>query len=167
MGQGQDDERLALGLQAAAVLAYLQRRVPGEELAMTLFRQTMLRAWARIDRFPVKGRRRQLIWLLALAAKALAESSDGRGDDQAAADGSDGVVSQVPTRGVFTADVQLVRSAMSRLRYHQREMVALVHGDGLTPVEAAAVLGLTASGAMGEYGAARANLRAVLEGARI
>ena len=51
---------------------------------------------------------------------------------------------------------------MSRLPDAQRELVMLVHWDGLSIAEAAGVLGLNPSTARSRYSAAREQLRSAL-----
>lgn len=167
MEPGRDEERIALGRQAAAVLGYLERRAPTHVEAVALFRRTMLRAWGRIDRFPAQGVRRQRVWLLAAAARVLAESGADRLEAPAAIDPCWDGRSSDSGHGRAGGHAPTLRAAVPRLGYLQRELVTLVHWDGLTLPEAAEVLGMESGSAVREYSAARANLRAALEGAQI
>lgn len=165
---GRDAERAALCAQANAVYAYFSRRAASEADALELLRHTMVRAWRRIDRFPAADVRRQRIWLLAagagVLAQEIAESSKrprwgGPSVEVGAAD------RQRP--GNPTESTMTLRDAMPRLTFVQRELIALVHWEGLTLAEAGEVLGMDTTAASAGYSAARANLRAALEGARI
>lgn len=166
MELGRDEERLALGRHAAAVFAYLERRASGEMDALDLFQKTMVRAWSRIDRFPAEGARRQRIWLLAAAARVLAQRGGERLEGSPPVGAPRPERSSDRRRGGPVGHAQTLRAVVPRLAYAQRELLTMVHWDGLTLLEAAQVLGLDAERAVGEYSAARANLRAVLEGAR-
>lgn len=166
MNPGRDEELEALCTHATAVLAYLQLRAPSEADALTLFRHTMLRAWSRIDRLPVGDAKAQLIWLLAVAAEALARSAYGSCREYSATTNFDEV--RPPDRWQARADAPAtLREALPRLATDQRELVMLIHWDRLTVAEAAQIVGIETTAAIALYGAARANLRAALEGARI
>lgn len=55
-----------------------------------------------------------------------------------------------------------VRDAIARLEPDLRELVRLVHWDGMTLVEAAQIVGVPASTARGRYQRAKEHLRAAL-----
>lgn len=149
MRPGRDEERLALSQQAAKVLAYLRRRTSSDERALSLFRQTMIRAWGRIDRFPAADHRRQQIWLLGVAAKVLAGSGSEPDAENSADAGSGRPHARGPQLGGFSGEALRLREALPRLRHVQRELVTLVHWDGLTLGEAAEVLGVRMGSAVG------------------
>jgi DNA-directed RNA polymerase specialized sigma24 family protein len=167
MEPGRDEERAALSQHASAVLAYLARRAPTDVGAVGLFRRTMFHAWGQIDRFPADDVRRQRVWLLAAAARVLARSGTESVEEQAAVGPSGDSQSSDWRRDGAVGRAERLRATLSRLAHAQRELVTLVHWDGLTLHEAAEVVGMGTEDAVGEYNAARANLRAVLEGARI
>lgn len=167
MEPGRDEERAALSQHASAVLAYLARRAPVDVEAAVLFRQTMFHAWGQIDRFPAEDVRRQRVWLLTAAAGVLARCGAEPLQEQTPVGHSGSSGSSDRRRGRAAGHAETLRATLPRLAHVQRELVTLVHWDGLTLLEAAGVLGMGTESAIGEYSAARANLRAVLEGARI
>lgn len=125
---------------AGAVFAYARRRGSVAE-AEEVVSETFLVAWRRVDDIPEPA----LPWLLGVARKALANRR--RGDARQAA-------VRVRLTVVAPADVQSpaadtpaaapkddVLHALTSLSPGEREAITLVAWDGLTPAEAATVLG--------------------------
>jgi RNA polymerase sigma-70 factor (ECF subfamily) len=121
-----------------AVRAYARRRVPGASVD-DIVSETFLVAWRRLERVPDDP----LPWLLAVARNAIGTERRGANrrlrlwtEAQAhlrTAEGLDPVTAEEGDGRVL--------AAMARLRERDREALTLVAWDGLTPSEAAAVLG--------------------------
>lgn len=136
-----------------AVLGYLTRRVPPSDAA-DLLAETYLIAWRRRDELPAAEGRRP--WLFGVARRLLLAHQrrqpvvlplDG---DHACAEAAPGPDST--DRGAA------VRRALVSLGPVDRELVTLTVWDGLSPAEAAAVVGLTAGTARVRLHRARARL---------
>lgn len=121
----------------SAVQAYARRRVPPETVD-DIVSETFLVVWRRLDEVPESP----LPWLLRVARNVVGTSWRGEvrrerlwlKAQSAHAEGYD------PTEPEI-ADGPVV-AALARLNEHDRETLTLVAWDGLTPAEAAAVLGV-------------------------
>jgi RNA polymerase sigma-70 factor (ECF subfamily) len=162
---GRDTDRVAFTQNASAVLAYLERRAPAGMEPLALFRQTMLRAWARVGQFP-REVRRQRVWLLATAAEVLDEGCAGVAEEHEARSRSDRAGHSRWRAGSALEGAERLREVLPRLERTQRELLTLICWDGLTLREAAEVLGMEPQGGLRQYSAARANLDAALDGAQ-
>jgi RNA polymerase sigma-70 factor (ECF subfamily) len=153
------DLRAALGASADSLLAYFERRVRHREDAADLLADTMLQAWRRCDALPHEVER-QRMWLYTIAANVLANQNRATRRRTALAERLRAQLRQAevpdPAEGVE------VRDAVARLPEAQRELVMLIHWDGLSIVEAAVVLGLNPSTARSRYSTAREQLRLAL-----
>ncbi len=154
-----DRVRSALGAGADDLLRYLERRVRVPEEAADLLSETMLQAWRRADVCPADPER-QRMWLFTIAANVLANHRRSAGRRQRLADRLRAEIS-VEAR-VDDSERHAVRDAVLRLHEAHRELVMLIHWDGLTVAQAAELLGLNASTARTRYAAARAALREAL-----
>jgi RNA polymerase sigma-70 factor (ECF subfamily) len=153
------------------LLAYLTRRAASEDAA-DLLAEVYLIAWRSRAALPAGEERR--LWLFGVARRLLAEHHrsawkqvDARGvaaapdapERPAADDGGD------DDRGAT------VRRALASLSDLDRELVTLTTWEGLSPAEAARVVGITAGTARVRLHRARArlarhpDLRALLDGA--
>lgn len=146
----------------AAVLAYARRRIDAE-LVDDVVSETFLVAWRRLDRVPAEPR----AWLLAVARNVLATQRRGAGRRRA-------LGARLAFAGPAAAAPPLleggpVTEALAALSEKDREALTLVAWDGLTPAEAAAVLGEPAVRFRVRLHRAAARLRRQLEpaGARI
>ncbi len=156
---GRDRVRTALEHTADDLLRYLERRVTVPADAADLLGDTMLQAWRRADACP-SGTERQRTWLFTIAAHVLANHRRGSSRRLRLAHRLREHLSSEATPD--HAEPSAVRDAVLRLHDAHRELVMLVHWDGLTLVEAAELLGLNASTARSRYAAARATLRDAL-----
>lgn len=156
--------RTALRANSEDLLAYFERRTAVREDAADLLGETMLQAWRRTDALPIGEPVRQRMWLFTIAGNVLANhrraasrrvSLAGRLRDRIA-------VLEAASSPGDPADAAAVRGAVRRLPQAQRELVMLVHWDGLSIAEAAEVLGLNPSTARGRYAEGRARLRGAL-----
>jgi RNA polymerase sigma-70 factor (ECF subfamily) len=151
--------RSALESTASDLLAYFERRVSNREDAADLLAETMLQAWRRADSLPA-GHDRQRMWLFTISAHVLANQRRSFRRRTALVNKiRDNLVAPVEPD---TSEAMSVRAAVLSLADAHRELVMLVHWDGMTLVEAAEVLGLNTSTARGRYAAARTALRGAL-----
>jgi RNA polymerase sigma-70 factor (ECF subfamily) len=143
LGRSVDAERRArlealFAAHANAVFAYARRRGSLAE-AEEVVSETFLVAWRRVDGIPEPA----LPWLLGVARKALANRR--RGDArQAAVRVRLAVVTPADAESPATeatAPTGDVLRALASLSPAEREAITLVAWDGLTPAEAATVLG--------------------------
>lgn len=152
--------RACLRDEAGDLLAYFERRVRVRDDAADLLGETMLQAWRRVEALPEDATRRRM-WLFTIAAHVLANHRRSHRRRSALTDRlREHLASARPQPDA--AEASAVRDAVLRLHDAHRELVMLVHWDGLTLVEAAEVLGLNPSTARGRYAAAREALRSAL-----
>jgi RNA polymerase sigma-70 factor (ECF subfamily) len=152
--------RAAFRDHAGDLLAYFERRVEIREDAADLLGETMLQAWRRVDAFPTGEVSHQRMWLYRIAANVLANHRRSSRRRVALSDRLRGHLHASRSEEVGdAADGAAVRDAVLRLPVGQRDLVMLVHWDGLTLAEAAELLALNASTARSRYAAARAALR--------
>lgn len=154
-----DALRSALESNAPDLLAYFERRLRVRDDAADLLADTMLQAWRRVDTMPAEPERRRM-WMFAIAANVLANQRRSYRRRTA-------LVEKVREHLVEPleadqAETLSVRAAVLALADAHRELVMLVHWDGLTLVEAAHVLGVNPSTARGRYAAARSALHDAL-----
>lgn len=118
------------------VLSYARRRSPAH--ADDVVAETFLIAWRRLESVP----RDELPWLLAVARRVLANQRrrDATQERVAFRVAAEPVSDAVPEA---TADPEL-RHALSQLGERDRELLRLIAWDGLTPAQAARVLGCSA-----------------------
>lgn len=142
-----------------ALLGYFQRRV-GFNDAPDLLGETMVIAWRRVDDAPTRAEEARM-WLFGIARGALLNYSRGERRRWALIDRLRGAL---PVRGAQPgADEGLdARDAIARLPAEGREVVELVHWEGLSLAQAASVIGVPASTARGRYAKAKQQLKASL-----
>ncbi len=157
------DLRAAIEANADDLLDYFVRRVRHREDAADLLAETMLQAWRRSDALPGEAER-QRMWLFGIASNVLANKHRSNRRRAALVERLRSLIDQAEVPD--PAEASEVRDAVLRLPEAQRELVTLVHWEGMTLVEAAEVLGLNPSTARGRYSAARAALRLALTDVR-
>jgi len=156
------DHRLAEAMRehGGDVLRYLQRRAPRD--AADLLGETMLVAWRRKADAPSAAEQVRP-WLFGIARMTL------RGHVRDVARSlklTERVATLAPVpRDTDEALALDVRAAIEVLPEPQREMVELVHWEGLSLTDAATVVGINPSTARSRYAKARATLEAALESA--
>jgi RNA polymerase sigma-70 factor (ECF subfamily) len=141
------------------LLRYFERRVQVHGEAADLLSELMLHAWRRADACP-EDPERQRMWLFTIAANVLANHRRSAARRHRLADRLRAEVS-VETRADDT-ERHAVRDAVLRLHETHRELVMLIHWDGLTVTQAAEMLSLTPSTARTRYATARNVLREAL-----
>lgn len=157
MGAASDSDRVEAVFREhyEAVLAYAQRRAPSP-LADDVAAEVFAVAWRRADRIPDEP----LPWLLGVARRVLATQRRSLTRRERLRrrllDRSAGVPEAEAAGG------ELLSSALSGLSERDREAVLLVAWEGLTPAEAAAVLGITATAFSVRLHRARRRLRIAL-----
>ncbi|NEK85072.1 sigma-70 family RNA polymerase sigma factor [Blastococcus saxobsidens] len=150
-----------------AVLGYALRRAASREDAMDVVAETFATAWRRrADMPPDPGDARP--WLFGIARNCLANSlrsSDraGRLGERLAGAFTPGAVPDPAALHEQSADARRVRAALATLSEEDRELLALIAWEGLTPAQVAAALGLTAGTARVRLHRARGRLRAALD----
>lgn len=125
------------GAHADAVFGYARRRAD-EQAARDALAETFTVAWRRLEDVPAEP----LPWLLGVCRKVLANQrrGDGRRRDLLARLAGLAPVAQ-PDTAERSADAAEVREAFLALGRRDREALALVGWDGLSPAEAAVVCG--------------------------
>jgi RNA polymerase sigma factor (sigma-70 family) len=119
-----------------AVRAYARRRVPGASVD-DIVSETFLVAWRRLEQVPDEP----LPWLLVVARNTIGTEKRGAARrlrlwTESQQHYAEGLAITQPEEGGGE-----VLAALSRLRERDREALTLVAWDGLTPAEAAAVIG--------------------------
>ena len=154
-----DRVRVALEQAADDLLRYFERRVHVPADASDLLNDAMLQAWRRADACP-EGSQRQRMWLFTIAANVLSNHRRSSTRRLRLANRLRDHLTSEPAPD--HAEPSAVRDAVRRLHDSHRELVMLIHWDGLTVMEAAELLGLNASTARSRYAAARSSLRDAL-----
>lgn len=143
---------------ADAVFGYARRRA-GEDPAREALAETFTVAWRRIDEVPGEA----LPWLLGVCRRVLANQRRGEGRRRRLADRLRGLAPDaVPGIADRSAEAAAVREAFLAMSPRDRETLALVAWDGLTPAEAAVVCGCSASSFTSRLHRARGRLAAAL-----
>jgi RNA polymerase sigma factor (sigma-70 family) len=119
-----------------AVLRYALRRTHADA-AGDVLAETFLVAWRRLERVPSEPR----AWLLAVARRVLANHRRGDARREALVIR---LASEPRRRHPDPSEGAGVAGALDRLSSRDREALLLVYWDGLSPGEAAQVLGCTA-----------------------
>lgn len=140
------------------LLRFLHRRA-GSDDAPDLFGETMLVAWRRVDNFPEDVTEARM-WLFGLARGTLLNYARGERRRSALVDR---IRSHMPLPAAASADEgDDVRDAIARLAPELAEIVQLVHWEGFTLAEVAAITGSPASTTRAKYARAKEQLRAML-----
>lgn len=147
--------------QGRAVLAYALRRVEDPEDAADVVAETFLVAWRRLEEVPMGARER--LWLYAVARRVTANLRRAEGRRSRLAERlAESLRSEQLADTSPTGDAAAVLRAMRNLGEEDRELLLLVSWEGLTPGEAAKVLGISALAARSRLHRARRRLRALL-----
>ena len=149
---------IALRESNGDLLRFLHRRV-GPDDAPDLFGETLLVAWRRVEDLPEDATEARM-WLFGLARGTLLNHSRGQRRRLALADK---VRAHMPVTGSPAADEGAeVRDAIKRLKPELAEIVQLVHWDGFTLAQAAAIIAIPAATARSRYARAKDDLRVAL-----
>jgi RNA polymerase sigma-70 factor (ECF subfamily) len=145
------------------VLNYLLRRTADREDAADLLAEVYVVAWRRRADRPDGDEAR--LWLFGVARRVLADHCRSQVRRRAAADGLRTLLSASPDprdSGPTPADPRresAVHAALTSLSELDRELITLISSDGLSPAQAAAVLGISAGNARVRLHRARSRLR--------
>jgi len=137
----------------APLLAYLTRRTPAEDAA-DLLAEVYLVAWRKRADLPAGEERR--LWLFGVARRLLAEHRR-HAWKRADAEAETGALGTPDARDDDSRG-EAVRHALESLSDIDRELVTLTTWEGLSPAEAARVVGITAGTARVRLHRARARL---------
>ena len=150
----------------SAVLGYALRRTGQQADAADVTAETFLVAWRRYDDAPPGDGRP---WLFGIARHVLANHHrSGRRRDRLGArlrdalSSPDGPRQVTPDPAPGVAERDRVRRALTRIGPDDRELLMLVGWDGLTPTEAAAVIGLKPGTARMRLARARVRVQELL-----
>jgi RNA polymerase sigma-70 factor (ECF subfamily) len=149
-----------------AVLGYALRRCEFRDDALDVVAETFAIAWRRRSDMPTEPDEARP-WLFGIARRCLANAarSSSRASrlGQRLADSfAPGAVPDPAAAHERAADAAVVRTALRELPDDDRELLTLVAWEGLTPAQAAVVLGLTPGATRVRLHRARARLRAAL-----
>ena len=149
-----------------AVLGYTLRRCASRDDAYDVVADTFAVAWRRRTDMPEDPDEARL-WLFGIARRCLANAA--RSSTRASRLGQrladwfpPGAVPDPAAVHEQSADAGLVRAALLTLPDDDRDLLTLVACEGLTPAQAAVVLGLTPGATRVRLHRARARLRAAL-----
>lgn len=149
-----------------AVLGYALRRSASREDAFDVVAETFAIAWRRRAELPTDPDELRP-WLFGVARRCLANA--GRSADRASRLGQrladafgDQHVPDPAAAHEENNDRREVRRALDRLADQDRELITLIAWEGLTPAQAATVLGLSPATTRVRLHRARARLRAAL-----
>jgi RNA polymerase sigma-70 factor (ECF subfamily) len=127
---------LLYGKYGPVVKAYALRRVH-ESAADDLVAEVFMVCWRRFDELPLDP----LPWLLGVARRVA--STQRRGERRRAALGERLIEAALdPPETVPALTDSLLAQALERLRDSDRELLLLIAWDGLSPAQAAVVLGI-------------------------
>lgn len=144
---------------ADAVYGYARRRAD-EEPARDALAETFTVAWRRIDELPGDA---ALPWLLGTCRRVLANQRRGEGRRRRLADRLRGLAPDaLPGLADGSAEAAAVRAAFLDLSARDREALALIAWDGLSPAQAAAVCGCSATAFTTRLHRARRRMAAAL-----
>lgn len=168
MADARDRLTRLVGAEAAGLLAYFVRRVPNREDAADLLGETLLALARRPDRIPddPEGARR---WAFGVARTVLRAGrrtfSIRTARDAAAAEQlrDAALLSIREIGGPEDTEQRAVREAVRTLPERDRELLMLVHWEGFSIEEAAALLGMPSSSARTRLARARQSLAARLD----
>lgn len=124
----------------SAVRAFARRRVPADQVD-DVVSETFLVAWRRLDQIPADP----LPWLLTVARNVI--GTERRGESRRLRlwmKAQSGYVEGHDPHYAATEDGRVL-DALAQLSERDREALTLVAWDGLTPAEAARVLGVPAA----------------------
>jgi RNA polymerase sigma factor (sigma-70 family) len=149
-----------------AVLGYALRRSASREDALDVVAETFATAWRRRADLPTEPDEVRP-WLFGIARLCLANSIRsanrvGRLGRRLADSFQERSVPDPSTLHESRLDSRVVREALDALAPEDRELVTLIAWEGLTPAQAAAVVGLSAGTARVRLHRARTKLRAAL-----
>lgn len=147
---------------AGDLLAYLERRSNPRADAADILSEALIVAWKKSAKAPaddVGGR----MWLFTIARNTLLNSRRAAHRRLAATERLRQELRHAQsTQSPDVGDALAVREAVNGLPPNLREVIALVHWDGFSVVDAARIMGISASTARSRYAAAKVHLHSAL-----
>jgi RNA polymerase sigma-70 factor (ECF subfamily) len=148
--------------QGRAVLVYALRRVGDPEDAADVVAETFLVAWRRLAEVPSDAGAR--LWLYAVARRVVANlHRTERRRTRLGRRLAESLRTELATHPAPGGQAAEALRAISGLGDDDRELLLLVSWEGLSPGEAAKVLGISSLAARSRLHRARRRLRALLE----
>ncbi len=142
-----------------AILAYALRRVDSSDDAADVVAETYLVAWRRFAEVPNGDA--ALLWLYAVARRVIANlRRSERRRTRLGARLAETLRTEIQTHPAPRGEAAEALRAMGELAPDDRELLMLVSWEGLSPAEAAKVLGLSALATRSRLHRARRRLRA-------
>jgi len=149
--------------QGRAILAYALRRVEDREDAADVVAETFLVAWRRLGEVPPGAEAR--LWLYAVARRVIANlHRSERRRTRLGGRLAESLRTELATHPAPDGEVAEVLRAMAGLSGEDRELLLLVSWEGLSPGEAAKVIGVSSLAARSRLHRARRRLGALMEG---
>ncbi|MDY0912295.1 sigma-70 family RNA polymerase sigma factor [Rathayibacter festucae] len=147
-------------LNGDALLSYFLRRSETREDAADLLSETLLTAWRRVRSIPAEEEGARM-WMFGVARNTLSNHRRGQVRHRLLSEklAQDLAIRPAP---VDSDTALTVREAIDRLPDESAELVRLVHWDGFSIAEAAALMKVPAPTARARYGRARLLLRTEL-----
>lgn len=147
------------------IARYLMRRGAGEETA-DLASETFIVAWRRRGQWQRLNSEKRMAWLYGVARKVLANAR--RSADRKPTSGEPGEASASESDHTDFTIVQLaVANALAQLADDDAELIRLIAWEGLSPADAAGVLGCKPGTATMRLHRARKRLKKLMEGQAI
>jgi RNA polymerase sigma-70 factor (ECF subfamily) len=150
----------AVATNSRDLLAYLQRRTGHPEDAADLLGDVLLVAWRQVTTLPADPLEARL-WLFGIASRTVLNHRRSRRRRSAAIDQLRENIRTQPTK-TESSDPDDVRAAVDALPQREAELVRLIHWEGFSITEAAAITHTNASTARSRYASARTRLRTLL-----
>jgi RNA polymerase sigma factor (sigma-70 family) len=142
-----------------ALLAYFVRRVDPAHLAADLLAETLLALWKRANALPARDEEIRP-WMFGIARNVLLHHHRSTARRQALADRLRSQLSAGPASGfVDSAAFADLHEALDTLDSTDRDIIGLLHWDGLPLVEIARVLRMKEGTVRSRYHRARERLR--------
>jgi RNA polymerase sigma-70 factor (ECF subfamily) len=151
--------------QGRAILAYALRRVEDREDAADVVAETFLIAWRRLAEVPPGTGAR--LWLYAVARRVIANlHRSERRRTRLGGRLAESLQTELATQPAPDGEAAEALRAMAGLSGEDRELLLLVSWEGLSPNEAARVIGVSSLAARSRLHRARRRLRALIEGGK-
>jgi RNA polymerase sigma factor (sigma-70 family) len=148
--------------QGRSILAYALRRVEDPEDAADVVAETFLVVWRRLGEVPVDAEAR--LWLYGVARRVIANGD--RAERRRTRLGerlAESLRTELATRPAPSGEAAEALRAMGGLGHEDRELLLLISWEGLSPSQAAKVLGISSLAARSRLHRARRRLRTLLE----
>lgn len=151
--------------EGRAVLAYALRRVEDREDAADVVAETFLIAWRRFEEVPHGSGAK--LWLYAVARRVIANlHRTERRRTRLGRRLAESLQTDLATHDRAAGEAAEVLRAMAGLGEEDRELLLLVSWDGLSPSQAAQVIGVSSLAARSRLHRARRRLRSLVEDRR-